>query len=541
MNATDLAMRAAIFRSKLVDHTVTVSVCSGSPCIAAGAESILTALRGLDLPVSVHTFGVGCMGPCSRGPLIRIESHGQVATYERMTASLTASALLAHLNDRNQAEGLLSGEFPFFVGQQRIVLSNCGDIDPENIESALGAGAYGALARMLEEMTPEQVCAEIAASCLRGRGGGGYPTGTKWNLVREAAGTRKFIVANGDEGDPGAFMDRTLMESDPHRLLEGMAIAGYAVGAKHGFIYVRGEYPLAARRLRLAIQQAEEAGILGRHVLDSSFSFSIRLRIGAGAFVCGEETALMASVMGQRGQPLIRPPYPAQRGLWGCSTLINNVETFGCIPPIIQNGASWFNSIGTPGNSGTKVFSISGDVATIGVLEVPLGTPLKMIVQMAGGVAGGNFKAAQTGGASGGCIPASHLDMPMDFDSLPQLGSIMGSGGMIIINDQRCMPDVARFFIDFCREESCGKCVPCRTGTEQLLRLLDRITQSEGSEEDLGRMEELCTLMQDASLCGLGMAAPTPVLSTLRWFRHEYEAHIRSGRCPSGVCSRGDI
>ncbi|OGT96639.1 MAG: NADH dehydrogenase [Geobacteraceae bacterium GWB2_52_12] len=541
MNATDLTMRAAIFRKRQADHTINVSVCSGSPCIAAGAENILTALRGLDLPVSVHTFGVGCMGPCSRGPLIRIESNGQVATYERMTTSLAASALLAHLEDRNQAEGLLSEEFPFFVGQQRIVLSNCGGIDPENLESALGAGAYGALARMMEEMTPEQVCAEIAASGLRGRGGGGYPTGTKWNLVRGAAGTRKFIVANGDEGDPGAFMDRTLMESDPHRLLEGMAIAGYAVGAKHGFIYVRGEYPLAARRLRLAIQQAEEAGILGRRVLDNRFSFSIRLRIGAGAFVCGEETALMASVMGQRGQPLIRPPYPAQRGLWGCSTLINNVETFGCIPPIIQNGASWFNSIGTPGNSGTKVFSISGDVATIGVLEVPLGTPLKKIVQMAGGVVGGNFKAAQTGGASGGCIPASHLDMPVDFDSLPHLGSIMGSGGMIIINDQRCMPDMARFFIDFCREESCGKCVPCRTGTEQLLRLLDRITQGEGAEEDLGRMKELCTLMQDASLCGLGMAAPTPVLSTLRWFRHEYEAHIRNGVCPSGVCSRGDI
>jgi bidirectional [NiFe] hydrogenase diaphorase subunit len=360
----------------------------------------------------------------------------------------------------------------------------------------------------------------------------------KWELVRKAGGRRKYVVANGDEGDPGAFMDRTLMESDPHRLLEGMAIAGYAVGAAESFIYVRGEYPLAALRLRRAIAQAEDAGILGRHMLESKFSFRIRVRIGAGAFVCGEETALMASIMGRRGQPVIRPPYPAQRGLWGSSTLINNVETFGCIAPIILNGAAWYKAIGAPGNSGTKVFSISGDVATVGVMEVPLGTPLRALIEMAGGVSGGAFKAVQTGGASGGCIPASHLDTPVDYESLTTLGTIMGSGGLIVMNDRRCMPDMARFFMRFCQDESCGKCAPCRAGTQEAGRMLNRITGGAANLDDLDRLEELCHLMRDASLCGLGSAAPGPVFSTLRWFREEYEAHIRTGSCPSGVCSR---
>jgi len=347
-------------------------------------------------------------------------------------------------------------------------------------------------------------------------------------------------VANGDEGDPGAFMDRTLMESDPHRLLEGMAIAGYAIGAERGFVYVRSEYPLAALRLRRAIREAEQAGLLGRHLLGSDFSFRIQVRIGAGAFVCGEETALMASIMGRRGQPLVRPPYPSQRGLWGRSTLINNVETFGCIAPIILRGAAWFNSMGTPDNSGTKVFSISGDVATVGVLEVPLGTTLRELLEMAGGVTGGKFKAAQTGGASGGCIPASHLDTPVDYESLTHLGTIMGSGGLVIMNDQRCMPDMAHFFMRFCQDESCGKCAPCRAGTQQASRLLARITSGTAELKDLDQLEELCHLMHDSSLCGLGMAAPTPVLSTLHWFRDEYEAHIRSGRCPNGVCNCED-
>ena len=334
-------------------------------------------------------------------------------------------------------------------------------------------------------------------------------------------------------------MDRTLMECDPHRVLEGMAIAGYAVGAASGYVYVRGEYPLAARRLRQAIQQAEQDGTLGRRLFGTGFSFKVRLRIGAGAFVCGEETSLMASIMGRRGQPVIRPPYPAQRGLWGNSTLINNVETFGSIPAIITRGAEQFRTLGTPGSSGTKVFSISGDVARVGVVEVPLGTTLRELLTLAGGVTGGGFKAAQTGGASGGCIPASQIDLPIDYESLRDIGTIMGSGGLVVLNDMRCMVDLARFFMQFCCDESCGTCSPCRAGTRQALVILDRICAGQGNEADLQQLEELCHLMQDTSLCGLGMAAPTPVLSTLRWYRDEYLAHIREGSCPAGVCMRG--
>lgn len=514
-----------------------IAVCQGSPCRAAGAEAVLAALRETWGAERVAVIGTGCMGPCSRGPLVRIEGEGRgAAYYEQMTPQAACAAVKAHLDGTDAGQGRLPSDFPFIARQKRVVLEQCGRIDPCDLDSARLAGGYRALAHALGGMTPEQVCSEISASSLRGRGGGGYPTGTKWELVRAAGGRRKFVVANGDEGDPGAFMDRTLMESDPHRLLEGIAIAGYAVGARDGFIFVRGEYPLAAQRLRRAIADAGKAGLLGRNILGSGFSFRIRLRIGAGAFVCGEETALMASVMGQRGQPVIRPPYPAQRGLWGGSTLINNVETFGCIPPIIRNGAAWFRAMGTPGNSGTKVFSVSGDVATEGVLEVPLGTPLGEILAMAGGTVGGDFKAAQTGGASGGCIPASHLDVPVDYESLKELGSIMGSGGLIVMNDQRCMVDVARFFMRFCQDESCGKCVPCRAGTQQAANLLHRIAAGEADPDDLVRLEQLCRFMGETSLCGLGMAAPTPVLGTLRWFREEYERHVRDRRCPAGVC-----
>jgi len=514
-----------------------ISVCMGSPCMASGAVAVLAALRRTCGNREIRVMGVGCMGPCSRGPLLRIEREGNApAYYEKMTPEAACAAIRAHQEGSGPGEGRLPADFPFIARQQRVVLANCGICDPESLESARDCGGYSALARAVGEMTPQEVCAEISASGLRGRGGGGYPTGAKWEMVRVAKGKRKFVVANGDEGDPGAFMDRTLMESDPHRLLEGMAIAGYAVGAGQGFIYVRGEYPLAAYRLQRAIAEAEQAGLLGRRINGSAFSFTIRVRIGAGAFVCGEETALMASVMGRRGQPVIRPPYPAQHGLWGRSTLINNVETYGSIAPIILNGPAWFTAMGSKGNSGTKVFSISGDVDTVGVLEVPLGTSLRTLVEMAGGVTGSGFKAAQTGGASGGCIPMEHLDTPMDYESLTSLGSIMGSGGLIIMNDQRCMPDMARFFMRFCQDESCGKCAPCRAGTQQASRLLDRITGGDADMDDLRRLEELCLLMRDASLCGLGMAAPNPVLGTLCWFRKEYEAHIRGGHCPSGVC-----
>lgn len=540
MTTNELNDRRQKARKAYAAAGLRVSVCLGSPCIAAGGEAVLAELRTLWGNHLVNVIGSGCMGPCGRGPLIRIDAEGKEPVFhERMTPALAREAVQAHLESAGTGPGRLPADFPFIAQQYKVVLANCGICDPESLDSALASNGYAALAKVLGQMGPEEVCAEISGSGLRGRGGGGYPTGVKWELVRAARGKRKFVVANGDEGDPGAFMDRTLMESDPHRLLEGMAIAGYAVGAEQGFIYVRGEYPLAARRLRRAIGEAEEAGLLGRRILGSGFSFRVRLRIGAGAFVCGEETALMASIMGRRGQPVIRPPYPAQHGLWGSSTLINNVETFGCIAPIILNGSSWFKAIGVPGNTGTKVFSISGDVATVGVLETPLGTPLRKLVEMAGGVSGGAFKAAQTGGASGGCIPVEHLDTPVDYESLTALGSIMGSGGLIVINDQRCMPDVARFFMSFCRDESCGKCTPCRAGTQQVERLLDRITGGGATTDDLSRLEELCLLMREASLCGLGMAAPNPVLSTLRWFRGEYEAHVRNG-CPAGVCGRKD-
>lgn len=515
-----------------------IAVCQGSPCLAAGAEAVLETLRETWGEERTVIMGTGCMGPCSRGPLVRVEQDGHAAAYyERMTPQTACATVAAHLAGTETEQGRLPSDFPFIARQKRIVLEQCGTIDPNDLNSSRLAGGYTALAHAIGKMTPERICSEIRASGLRGRGGGGYPTGTKWELVRKAGGKRKYVVANGDEGDPGAFMDRTLMESDPHRLLEGMAIAGYAVGASDGFIFVRGEYPLAAQRLRTAINDAGKAGLLGRNILGSDFSFRIRIRIGAGAFVCGEETALMASVMGRRGQPVIRPPYPAQRGLWGGSTLINNVETFGSIPPIIHNGAAWFRAIGTPGNSGTKVFSISGDVVTEGVLEVPLGISLRELLTMAGGTKDGNFKAAQTGGAGGGCIPASHMDVPMDYESLKDLGSIMGSGGLIVMNDQRCMVDVARFFMSFCQDESCGKCVPCRAGTQQAANLLGRITAGEAPLDDLPRLEQLCRFMRETSLCGLGMAAPTPVLSTLRWFREEYESHIRDRRCPAGVCT----
>jgi bidirectional [NiFe] hydrogenase diaphorase subunit len=388
-------------------------------------------------------------------------------------------------------------------------------------------------------MTPAGVCETIVKSGLRGRGGAGYPAGLKWDLVRKAPGDKKYVIANGDEGDPGAYMDRTLMESDPHRVLEGMAIAGYAVGAEQGFVYVRGEYPIAAKRLETAIRQAERRGLLGGRVLDSKFSFRIDIRIGAGAFVCGEETALMASIMGRRGQPWPRPPYPAQKGLWGYPTLINNVETFGSIAPIIENGAAWYSSIGTEKSKGTKVFALAGTVENTGLIEVPMGISLREIVfEIGGGISGGRkFKAAQTGGPSGGCIPEEHLDTPMDYESLSKLGSIMGSGGLVVMDDTSCMPDVAKFFMEFCMEESCGKCVPCRAGTVQLHRILEHITDGSATPQDLERLEELCIMLKETSLCGLGQSAPNPLLSTLKYFREEYRLHINNRICPAGKCS----
>ena len=533
------------FRLKPAGRT-SCAVCTGTSCHIKGGSRLLEQLeRQLDISCGQSTpdsaiglENVRCLGACDMAPLLRISRDNALPSFHGHITPQQACGLLQPDVDLETTPGEeLEPVRLLGLPETRVVLANCGRIDPDSLASARSAGAYTALELALHRLTPQQICARIAASGLRGRGGGGYPTGKKWEMVQSAPGRRKFVVANGDEGDPGAFMDRTLMEQDPHRVLEGMAIAGFAVGASQGFIYVRGEYPMAAGRLRRAIKEAEEANCLGRNILGTPFSFRIRLRIGAGAFVCGEETALMASIMGRRGQPVIRPPYPAQRGLWGGSTLINNVETFGCVAPIIREGAAWFSTLGTPGSSGTKVFSISGDVASTGVVEVPLGTTLREILALSGGVSGGEFKAAQTGGASGGCIPAQHLDIPVDYDSLAGLGSSMGSGGMVVINNQRCMVDLARFFMGFCREESCGKCTPCRSGTLQASLLLQKICEGSGDLEDLGQLEELCLLMRDASLCGLGMAAPNPVLSTLRWFRAEYEAHVRDHCCPAGVCA----
>jgi len=523
--------------------------CASTPCLSSGStavsEAMKEALTAGNLNGEVEVVATGCMGPCSRGPLVTVKMPGQEdVIYERVTPEVAREIVAKHVTQNQPVtDHMLPPDMPFFVKQKKIVLSNSGQIDPERLEDYVGAQGYAALGHAVREMTPEEVCAVLIKSGLRGRGGAGFPTGIKWDLVRKSEGDKKYVVANGDEGDPGAYMDRTLMESDPHRVLEGMALAGYAVGADQGYIYVRGEYPIAAQRLERAIRAAERRGLLGSRVLDSGFSFRIDVRIGAGAFVCGEETALMASVMGRRGQPVPRPPYPAERGLWGKPTLINNVETFGNIAPIILHGADWFSAIGTEKSKGTKIFALAGNIDTTGLIEVPMGITLREIVfDIANGIPEGRqFKAAQTGGPSGGCIPAQYLDTPVDYQSLGALGSIMGSGGLVVMDDRSCMADVAKYFIEFCMDESCGKCVPCRVGTVQMHRLLERITNGSATMEDLETLEELCVLVRDTSLCGLGQNAPNPVISTLRYFRDEYLAHIVERRCPSGACEMDQI
>jgi bidirectional [NiFe] hydrogenase diaphorase subunit len=429
---------------------------------------------------------------------------------------------------------------PFYANQKRIVLANSGISDPEKISDYIGAGGYQALAKAITEYTPAEVIAEIKASGLRGRGGAGYPTGIKWELVaKQQRPGPKYVICNADEGDPGAFMDRSVLEGDPHRVLEGMAIAGYATGAQQGYIYVRGEYALPIQRLQAAIVQAEREHLLGSRILESGYSFRIDVRVGAGAFVCGEETALIASIEGKRGQPKQRPPYPPERGLWGCPTMINNVETFANVPPIIFNGSQWFNGIGTKTSKGTKVFAFTGRINNTGLVEVPMGTTLGTLIHEIGGGTpnGGSFKAAQTGGPSGGCIPAQFLDMPVDYESLTSIGTMMGSGGLIVMDDSSCMVDIARFFMNFCMDESCGKCVPCRAGTIQMHEILRRLTTGEASQEDMVLLRELCSLLQETSLCGLGQAAPNPVVSTMRYFQEEYDAHLKEHRCPAGSCT----
>jgi bidirectional [NiFe] hydrogenase diaphorase subunit len=503
----------------------TIRCCMAAGCMSSGSEAVKKALRqavrDADLEDLIEVRGVGCMRLCCEGPLVQLDP--DEALYEKV-APEDAVSIVGTVKGGKTTVQRGDTKSPFFTEQFSIVLSNSGYIDPDRIESYIAAEGYQALHNVLRERTPKEVVDEIIKSGLRGRGGAGYPTGLKWATVAKTANAQKYIICNADEGDPGAFMDRSVLESDPHTVIEGMAIAAHAVGANQGFIYVRAEYPLAISRLQTAIKQAKQQGLLGSNIFESPFNFNVDIRIGAGAFVCGEETALMASVEGRRGQPRPRPPFPAESGLWGCPTLINNVETFANIAPIIRNGADWFASIGTEKSKGTKVFALAGKITNTGLIEVPMGTTLRQIVEKMGGGApdGGAIKAVQTGGPSGGCIPVASLDTPVDYESLMKLGSIMGSGGMIVMDETTRMPDVARFFMEFCMDESCGKCVPCRVGTVQMHELLDKIVTRKATAEDLERLEELCDMVKHTSLCGLGQTAPNPVLSTLRYFRNEY-------------------
>ncbi len=508
-----------------------LKVCSSTACISAGAgatwPAVEQAIEAADLALDVQLIPTGCMGLCSRGPLVRLlQRGGEEAMYQNVSSEVGVDIVRRHIRDHTPVDThLLDEGIPFFASQRRIVLANGGITDPDRIEAYVAHGGYAALQKALTSMAPEEVVEQVRLSGIRGRGGAGYPTGNKWTLLADAPGDSKYLVANGDEGDPGAYMDRTVMEDDPHRLIEGMAIAAYATGVNRAYIYVRAEYPRAVERLDRAIRVARRNRLLGRRILETDFDLEISVRIGAGAFVCGEETALMASIEGRRGTPRLRPPYPTERGLWGCPTMINNVETLANIPAIVTNGGEWFSSIGTPNSTGTKVFALAGDLVNTGLIEVPMGTTLRHIVEdIGGGIPDGKtFKAAQTGGPSGGCIPADHLDTPVDYDSLRELGSIMGSGGLIVMDDGVKMPEVAKFFMDFSMDESCGKCTPCRAGTVQMHALLDRLTDGRGTSRDLRDLEHLCRVVRDTSLCGLGQSAPNPVVSTLHYFRNEYE------------------
>jgi bidirectional [NiFe] hydrogenase diaphorase subunit len=505
---------------------IVLRCCLAAGCISSDAkgvkEQLEKAVADAGLQDEVEVRGVGCMKLCCEGPLVQADPAG--ALYVKVTPE-NAPTIIATLKGGKAALAQADPASPFFTKQQPIVLANCGQIDPERIESYIAADGYLALHEAIVEMEPKDVLDAVMRSGLRGRGGAGFPTGLKWGTVAKSPGARKYIICNADEGDPGAFMDRSVLESDPHAILEGMIIAGYAVGADQGYIYCRAEYPLAISRLQNAIKQAKRVGLLGAGIFESPINFNIDIRIGAGAFVCGEETALMASVEGKRGTPRPRPPFPAERGLFDCPTLINNVETFANIAPILRRGVDWFAGIGTEKSKGTKVFALAGKIQNTGLIEVPMGTSLRTIVEEMGGGApdGGRIKAVQTGGPSGGCIPAQHLDTPVDYESLNQLGSIMGSGGMIVMDETTRMVDVARFFMEFCMDESCGKCIPCRAGTVQMHNLLVKLLAREATARDLAQLEELCDLVKNTSLCGLGQTAPNPVLSTLRFFRDEYE------------------
>ncbi|MBR5155619.1 MAG: NADH-quinone oxidoreductase subunit NuoF [Clostridia bacterium] len=528
--------------------------CGGTGCTSSGCDAIIKemevqlAANGLEKEFKI--VKTGCFGLCALGPVMIIYPEG--AFYSRVTTEDVKEIVEEHLLKGRVVKRLLYAEtveedtikslneVDFYKKQLRVALRNCGVINPEDIEEYIGVDGYQALGKVLTEMSREEVIDIIKKSGLRGRGGGGFPTGMKWEFTYKAQGDQKYVACNADEGDPGAFMDRSILEGDPHSVIEAMAIAGYAVGANQGYIYIRAEYPIAVKRLGIAIAQAREYGLLGKNIFDSGFDFDLEIRLGAGAFVCGEETALITSIEGKRGEPRPRPPFPAVKGLWGKPTLLNNVETYANITQIILNGAEWFQSIGTEKSKGTKVFALGGKINNTGLVEIPMGTTLREIVEdIGGGIPNGKkFKAAQTGGPSGGCIPAHLMDTPIDYDSLIQIGSMMGSGGLIVMDEDNCMVDIAKFFLEFTVDESCGKCTPCRVGTKRLYELLEKITSGNGTMEDLDKMEELCYSIKSTALCGLGQTAPNPVLSTLRYFRDEYEAHVRDKVCPAGVCKK---
>ena len=531
-----------------------VLVCGGTGCTSSGSAKIIERLNEeiekVGLQEEVKVVKTGCFGLCALGPIMVVYPEGsfysrvkeedipEIVSEHFLKGRIVKRLLYSETVENDTVKSL--NETDFYKKQHRVALRNCGVINPENIDEYIGFHGYEALGKALTEMTPDQVIQTILDSGLRGRGGGGFPTGRKWALAKMNDADQKYVCCNADEGDPGAFMDRSVLEGDPHVVLEAMAIAGYAIGASQGYIYVRAEYPIAVKRLQIAIGQAREYGLLGKNIFDTAVDFDMDIRLGAGAFVCGEETALMTSIEGHRGEPRPRPPFPAQKGLFGKPTILNNVETYANIPQIILNGADWFASMGTEKSKGTKVFALGGKIHNTGLVEIPMGTTLREIVEeIGGGIPNGKkFKAAQTGGPSGGCIPASLIDTPIDYDNLIAIGSMMGSGGLIVMDEDNCMVDIAKFFLEFTVDESCGKCTPCRVGTKRLYELLEKITNGNGEMEDLQKLEDLCYYIKQNALCGLGQTAPNPVLSTLRYFKDEYIAHIQEKRCPAGVCKK---
>ena len=530
-----------------------VLVCGGTGCTSSGSQKIIDKLQSeIDkngLSSEVQVVKTGCFGLCALGPIMIIYPEGtfysmvqeddvaEIVSEHLLKGRIVSRLVYDETLDENGIKSL--NDTDFYRKQKRVALRNCGVINPENIDEYIAMDGYEALGKVLTEMTPDDVIKCILDSGLRGRGGGGFPTGRKWQLAKDLVkGGQKYVCCNADEGDPGAFMDRSVLEGDPHVVLEAMAIAGYAIGASQGYIYVRAEYPIAVKRLEIAINQAREYGLLGNNIFGTDFSFDIGLRLGAGAFVCGEETALMTSIEGNRGEPRPRPPFPAEKGLFGKPTILNNVETYANIPQIINKGAEWFASMGTEKSKGTKVFALGGKIKHTGLVEIPMGTTLREVIEeIGGGIPNGKkFKAAQTGGPSGGCIPAEHFDIKIDYDNLIAIGSMMGSGGLIVMDEDNCMVDIAKFFLEFTVDESCGKCTPCRVGTKRMYEILDKITKGHGTLEDIDKLEKLCYYIKDNALCGLGQTAPNPVLSTLKFFKDEYLAHVVDKKCPAGVC-----